>query len=842
MKDSIKRFLSRFEDIKLNPKNIEECKLPENCWFLDDSTVICNSRKAGDSRYPYSTDGYTLWAYSSGYMCINESTFYTLLLASGGKEPFLTVFGGVKTGEEYKPVSLFDVTANDNNPERYTVYTPKAVYYVVKEGDVIFALRAFVDDKKQVYFTLFAENTGSEKQSLYLSPYFNFLLKHDTAENVETNWFKECKTTENGYLFGSVEDLDRFTHLDHYGVFNRAVSSDCVIEKTTARTVYTGGLNVPIVFAECLKTGVFKKEKYNTRFTDVAVAAEIIKFELGAGENFTVDYKLTYTADKKIAEDLVSKPLCVCEAGEVLAKLQQKYNEKNSKMMEITFGKTYGKLNEQLFNKFIKNVQRQVEFAALSKNSGVALLGVRDVFQQLEAALIWNPTDCKAKILEALGFIGIDGRPARQYSIPPKEGVVPRMDLRPFIDQGVWIIDTLYTYLAFTGDYSILDEVCGYYKFVDRETFLSDEKDSVYCHLIRIIDYMISKLDYGHTNCLRAIYGDWNDALDGLGESLDGSSDYGTGVSVMATLQLFRNLTEIKEIIANYNGDNALIDKYSNVQKTVKEGLREFAIEKQGENLKVLHGWGDKRSYKIGSFCDPDGVSRDTLTASAFWIISEMIKEEGCVKDAIVEGMHRLDSKYGLKTFEPYFPLGMKGVGRIINLVKGTAENAATYVHATLFGIWALFLIGETEFAWEQLYKALPITHEYISTTPFIMSNSYSYNEEYGMDGESMSDWYTGSANVLIKILVKCVLGINPDLQGVTIAPAKNLPAENVKIKLNIKGAAVTVEVVNENVGERKFFINQKAVNGVYDEQLKTQKIYIKKEDLVGDIHIKVIN
>ena len=62
MKDSIKRFLSQFEDIKLNSKSIEECKLPENSWFLDDTTIICNGRKVGDSRYPYSADGFTLWA------------------------------------------------------------------------------------------------------------------------------------------------------------------------------------------------------------------------------------------------------------------------------------------------------------------------------------------------------------------------------------------------------------------------------------------------------------------------------------------------------------------------------------------------------------------------------------------------------------------------------------------------------------------------------------------------------------------------------------------------------------------------------------------------------------
>lgn len=78
-----------------------------------------------------------------------------------------------------------------------------------------------------------------------------------------------------------------------------------------------------------------------------------------------------------------------------------------------------------MFEKFLGFVMRQVEFAALSKNSGVSLLGVRDVFQQLEAALMWNPKDCRAKIVEALNFIGEDGRPPRQYGMPPAAALCP---------------------------------------------------------------------------------------------------------------------------------------------------------------------------------------------------------------------------------------------------------------------------------------------------------------------------------------------------------------------------------------------------------------------------------
>lgn len=845
MRTEIREFLSKIQNLSVDAKARGEAALPENCFFLSDFEIVCMKRDKGDSRYPYSADGFTLWAYSSGYISVNESTYYVILPASGGKEPFMTAFGGIYESGAYLPVSLFGAMAlpAEKDCRRYTVYTPQAVYYIAECKQILFALRAFVSEKKEVCFTLYAENLGKDKKNIYLSPYINCLLKHDTAESVETNWFKECRATENGYLFGSVEDLDRTTHLENYGVITRALDESRIdsLEITTARTVYTGGTNRPLMCADCLTSGKFAEKKLNTRFTDTAVAAEMIGLTLGGGEDFSVDYKLVCAYDKAAAEELCKAPLLPAEFDDYVKNAKIADDKKNAETMIMEFcGPGIGDLNCNVLNRFVKNVQRQVEFTALAKNSGVSLLGVRDVFQQIEAALMWNPKACREKILEALSFIGKDGRPPRQYSIPPRPGAVPRMDLRPFIDQGVWIIDTLYAYLGFTGDYSLLREECGYYDYQGNAVFLCGERDSVLHHLIRITDYMVDKIDRRYTNCLRAMYGDWNDALDGLGVSADGSEEYGSGVSVMATLQLYRNLEEMAEILAAAGCGEPLRKKYLEVREALKRGLEEHAVDSNGEERKILHGWGDKVSYKIGSYRDPDGVSRDGLTANAFWVISDLYREDDSLKDAILGAFRRLDSKYGLKTFEPYFPLGMKGVGRIVNLPRGTAENAATYVHATLFGIWALFKMGEADFAWEQLCKALPVTHEHLSTTPFVMSNSYSYNEEYGLDGESMSDWFTGSANVLVKVLVRCVFGINPDLHGVTISPAKGAGARNSRIKIKVRGAELNVENKCGTDGPRRFFVNGGEVKAEYDKFLCTEKIYLPEERLAGKIHIVV--
>lgn len=91
------------------------------------------------------------------------------------------------------------------------------------------------------------------------------------------------------------------------------------------------------------------------------------------------------------------------------------------------------RIDTKVLNQFIKYVIYQTEYCGLAKNSGTMFLGVRDVMQQIDAALMWNAKACRKKIIEVLSFIDSTGNPPRQYSIPPK-GATPLMDLRDFIE------------------------------------------------------------------------------------------------------------------------------------------------------------------------------------------------------------------------------------------------------------------------------------------------------------------------------------------------------------------------------------------------------------------------
>ena len=120
----------------------------------------------------------------------------------------------------------------------------------------------------------------------------------------------------------------------------------------------------------------------------------------------------------------------------------------------------------------------------------------------------------------------------------------------------------------------------------------------------------------------------------------------------------------------------------------------------------------------------------------------------------------------------------------------------------------ALFMLNEDKLAYEQIEKLLPISHKTLTTTPFVMPNSYSYNIEEDMDGESMSDWYTGSANTLIKTLIKGTFGINPDLKTIKVTIRDYYPSKELSCSLLIKGALLRIHYQNVNNGKRVVLVN----------------------------------
>lgn len=817
-------------------------RFPQNTYILDNEKILALPRKWGESRYPYDQDGFVVWAYQNGYITAVDSIFTVLRSSNYGEDPVVAFFAGAEKGDgEYFPLSILGAARQLEEPEdvkRYVVYSLRCVYYITDTDDFTFAVRMNVGLDKKINFAVTAENkTGSEKK-IYLGHFVEALLRFMENEGFWDRMSKYGKISGDDFLLWSRNG--KFDCLSVSAVETEGRADR--IERTVSRNDFLGYKGRTLANAETLKTGLFERHVPYVNTTDLPAACAYYHYTLAPESYVRLDLSFAVIGGVDDIDSVeIPRPAGLSADLEIGAREGEEARSFDN--LRVAFGDFDG-AEPRVLEAFTRNVQKQTAFCAFGNNYAGPNIGFRDVMQQLEGSLMWEPVESRRKIVRAMNYMMTNGRVPRQFSIPSDPNAIPDFDLRMYVDQGVWAITCIYEYVAFTGDYSILDEECGYYTPSDDKwaVRLSPERDSVLSHLVRIADFFIENIA-PDTGCIRILYGDWNDALDGLGKTSDPDRKYGDGVSVMTTLQFYQNLYELSELIKHHGGEyTKRLDDFAILRERIARSLEKFAVDADKDGRRrVVHGWGDKISYKVGSNSDYDGAARYSLTANSFWMISGMVRRDPTMREALVDCADAVSSKYGLMTFDVPFKLEDRPyIGRLATITKGTYENCCAYVHAGMFGVMALFMIGESERAWREMLKLLVITHDNCTMTSFVMPNSYCRNEELCIDGVSMGDWHTGSGTMYVKELVRFGFGIEPDLDGVKIQTPAYMPTTDAKIALRIKGRRVALVYKKTGAGERKYKINGADAEAVYDDILRTKTVYIPNDSLIDCTVIEV--
>lgn len=804
-------------------ENSAEQRIPGNVFFMKDGNVLCTERQKGESRFPYANDGYILWAHSTGHIHVKSGIFNVFKPVYDSNNINVEFIAGIKSPNgEYFPLSLTGAAKQLYEPynvKRYLAYTLSAAYYITETDIADFVVRASVSETQELQFSVGCRKKDNSPAEIYILSYFDPFLKDGESDNMWEYRTRKCKYIGDGKFIAF--RTGRKPKLGIKRTFSNI--SDFSSETTTIRAGILGTERGILTASPVLKTGKFIKD---VLLSGGAIASEIVKFRLKT--SMRIDYVLPLDMRGDKIEEMLGFPVSAHTIDEEIEKAE--INEKNKfNRLDIVFEGISGS-NDFVINQFLKKVQKQVDNCATGRYYVDDLMGIRDVYQQLEQALIWNPEQSRKQMLTALGFILKNGRAPRQYSLPLNNGDNPKMDWREFIDQGNWIISCFYSYLAWTGDYSILYENVGYAEIIDGKTFCRNEKkDSVLVHLLKITEYLISKIDTEDgTNCLRILFGDWNDSINGLGQTKDVGKEFGTGVSVMASLHLYQNLSEMSQILEKIGENDDTIRRYKTIRENLKNGIIKNAIKTNSSGQKrIVHGWGDHGSYQIGSFCDSDGASRISFAPYAFWATSCLIEETPELKNVLINNILALRSKYGILTLTPAFTPTSPGVGKIATIPKGTAENECVYVHASMFSVLALFRLGQAETAWKEFYKVLPISNPQMTKTPFVMSNSYLDNPELGYFGQSPIDWYTGSGTVCLKNVIRGLMGVIPDLNGILIQTANKLPCKTLSATCSIKGKSFRFEYKNNGNGKRTYTFNNVTLLSSPDNLTETEKVYI---------------
>ena len=834
--------LSVVESVK-NLKKDKSNALPNSSYFLNYDSIVCSPNSYGDSRYPYDNDGLVLFAHSDGYIdCVQSLTNIFRPVHGGLEQNSLALYGGEPNGDSFTPISITGAEAQleEKILERYTVFTPACAYYITETEKAIFAARVYVDGDKNIRVSIGAVNKA-ENRKIYLCAYMEPTLSDKMYDGIFFRMPRFAEQFENGNYILNARQANSMNYmninLETNGVVIKRYSS-------VAKNSFMGKRGGTLVNATALKKGKFLHEVKRLNTVDWTVACDMIHFEFPENAFVSMDYMLKLTTDKAVAMANIDTAVNSEKADIELEKAQIREREKFTTKIEFMGDWKGDKLHSNTVNSFLRCVEKQTSFCALSKNFVGRFLGVRDVFQQLESALIWQPNECRAQIVRVMDYILEDGRAPRAVSFPVGDEV-PELLLRPHIDQGFWIIATLHTYLSYTDDYSILDEICGYFKAEKTlgPVDFSDIKDSILCHLIKITDFLLSNVDE-KTGCEKILFGDWNDALSGLGKTDDKDKEFGDGCSIMATFQMYLALCQMIDIIQKTTKDALLLERYNKYKAKIVKGVLENAIVENEQGFKrVIHGWGDKQSYYVGTFNDFDGKSRISVVSNAFAANSGMIYEFPEIKHDIAKNILQTDTKFGLLTFDEAFePDTEPFVGNIAKTTIGTYENGCTYVHAGIFGIMALFLMGYAKDSWRILEKTMVISHENVTLSSFVMPNSYCQDDYYGFNGESMGDWYTGSGTALIKEVIRYAFGIEPTISTLKIVPANYFPTDKAKIEFNVVGKRVCVNYSNNNNGKRQIIINGKDAQVEYDAVRDTYFAQISKSDLENNNIIEIID
>ncbi|MBQ7160987.1 MAG: hypothetical protein IJR90_04705 [Clostridia bacterium] len=805
-----------------------EGKTVQETYMLPGGEVLCLPRAYGDSRFPYDADGMVIWAHTTGYIDAFESLFNVFRTANYNEDAVVLFFAGEKQADgRYRPVSITgaDSATGETGVSRYVIFGLRHAWYIAETQSGVYGMRMHIGRDKKMHFSVCAVNAKDVESEIYVSAYFEAFLRFVEAEGFFNRMTKYAERTPSGAAL-----LYALNHTrDCLAVTRRTGGAPDGESHTVGRRGVLGVRGRNLANAEAWVLGAFTEEKAKANTTDLPVSGDLIRYTLGPGEAVRCDWCCEVIHD--YGEAVAACERGIPDAGSVEAELAAWEKEESATLsnLKIHFDDfrssideddTFRPLDAGTFNAFIEKVQKQVSFCALGKNYAGNMLGIRDVYQQLESSLLWDPAASRAQIVRTLDFILSDGRAPRQIAFPKFEGDIPEMDLRPYIDQGPWIISTVCSYIAWTGDLTILDEKCGYYDCAATYGPLSrsPEVTTVYEHLCRIADFLCSNID-PETHCLHALYGDWNDALDGLGRTEKEGREFGNGVTVMATIQLRNALLELFDTAHARDNEDRSCDRYPGIVEQIDEGLLKYAVEEKDGRLRVIHGWGDDRAYKVGSFRDYDGEDRISITPNAFWAMSGLCGKSfdpRGLRDAVVGDIKSLDSKYGLLTFSrPLYPFD-KRVGRISTITPGTYENCAVYVHAALFAGMGLFAAGESREAWRQMEKAVTATHKNATMTAFVMPNSYCCAPEWGADGDSMGDWYTGSGTVLIKELVRYGFGVDAMTGALDIRTPAYMPCSSASIEFLYHGKRVTLKYRSENSGCRRFLLD--------GEQLKEKK------------------
>ena len=646
-------------------------------------------------------------------------------------------------------------------------FLPEKSIYRLTFGKTEVVTELFVTEKnKRFVMNVTVKNLGEQVKEYSILkcafPYLNELLmapwdKPEWYTRTEYLKDKNAFLTTKYSVAGKKEERRYLTIVSNDETNNRELSLERLTALTKNFSVIPdkiGGVTEDTLYAfkQCVST--------------------LATVNLKGGESYSFTQVFAVTDDEKKIVENIKNSVKYFDSTVQKAE-EEKLAEKHAELFSVRTVKTGDPDFDSFVNGFLPLEMYWV--SSLDRGWPTGMRGVRDAANDFEGMLCYDKQMCKGVIENIFSKQRSDGWYPRQVPF----GTGTKFDLREFVDSACFFTEYVYDYLAYTGDYSILENKYGYYDCETQESGLT--------HLKKGMDYLLSDDALGVHGLVKMRGGDWLDCLSGAGKK-------GRGESVMVSCQLVMCLKYLVEILNK-------VGQVNEVEKYEKAGYRlKNAINKAAFNGRFYNAVYTDNDTWLFSEKDEDGEERVYVPTNAYAVISGVASGK---ENEIFNEIAKLKTSDGYKLFSK--PLGGKFIDGIGKMGTGDfqpyfAENGSVYNHGSqCFLIRALAKAGRYEEISDVLGYALPLyadkhSPEKTCSAPYAITNCYHLVPSfYGRSGFS---FLTGSVAMIERAVYSWVFGLNFALDNIVITPCVPKEYANAEITTPFNGHNLTIKYV----------------------------------------------
>lgn len=684
-------------------------------------------------------------------------------------------------------------------------FLPEKSIYRLTFGETEVVTELFVTEKnKRFVMNVTVKNLGEQVKEYSILkcafPYLNELLmapwdKLEWYTRTEYLKDKNAFLTTKYSVAGKKEERRYLTIVSNDETNNRELSLERLTALTKNFSVIPdkiGGVTEDTLYAfkQCVST--------------------LATVNLKGGESYSFTQVFAVTDDEKKIVENIKNSVKYFDSTVQKAE-EEKLAEKHAELFSVRTVKTGDPDFDSFVNGFLPLEMYWV--SSLDRGWPTGMRGVRDAANDFEGMLCYDKQMCKDVIENIFSKQRSDGWYPRQVPF----GTGTKFDLREFVDSACFFTEYVYDYLAYTGDYSILENKYGYYDCETQESGLT--------HLKKGMDYLLSDDALGVHGLVKMRGGDWLDCLSGAGKK-------GRGESVMVSCQLVMCLKYLVEILNK-------VGQVNEVEKYEKAGYRlKNAINKAAFNGRFYNAVYTDNDTWLFSEKDEDGEERVYVPTNAYAVISGVASGK---ENEIFNEIAKLKTSDGYKLFSK--PLGGKFIDGIGKMGTGDfqpyfAENGSVYNHGSqCFLIRALAKAGRYEEISDVLGYALPLyadkhSPEKTCSAPYAITNCYHLVPSfYGRSGFS---FLTGSVAMIERAVYSWVFGLNFALDNIVITPCVPKEYANAEITTPFNGHNLTIKYVGYGAQIEIAEISGKA----FDVSAEGRSVLIDKALITDDLTI----